>query len=212
MGWEIPRGIRHISQYTNFGFGLASAIEDSESIALTLVLSRRERGLSEKKAGLERTYKPGSVPLGFKAKGDDHFSRASIVRRLKRSTRKSVAVRTDPRQAAGRTSQPALRCSLLDLAPGGVCRARPVARPAGELLPRHFTLTSRRTHEFDPMRPVTRRYAFCCTFPDLSAGGRYPSPRPTEPGLSSRRNSLLGRYGGPPSTDQRSSGLLQTQY
>ena len=32
---------------------------------------------------------------------------------------------------------------LFGLAPGGVCRARPVTRPAGELLPRRFTLTSR---------------------------------------------------------------------
>ena len=33
----------------------------------------------------------------------------------------------------------------------------------------------------------TRRFAFCCTFPGLSTGGCYPSLRPTEPGLSSRR-------------------------
>ena len=31
---------------------------------------------------------------------------------------------------------------LFGLAPGGVCRARPVTRPAGELLPHRFTLTS----------------------------------------------------------------------
>jgi hypothetical protein len=35
---------------------------------------------------------------------------------------------------------------------------------------------------------IAGRYTFCCTFPDLAAGGCYPSPRPTEPGLSSRRN------------------------
>jgi hypothetical protein len=33
-----------------------------------------------------------------------------------------------------------VRCSLFDLAPGGACRARPVTRPAGELLPHRFTL------------------------------------------------------------------------
>ncbi len=32
-----------------------------------------------------------------------------------------------------------------------------------------------------------RRYAFCCTFPDLAVGGRYPPRCPVEPGLSSRR-------------------------
>lgn len=31
---------------------------------------------------------------------------------------------------------------LFGLAPGGVCRARPVTRPAGELLPHRFTLTA----------------------------------------------------------------------
>ncbi len=33
------------------------------------------------------------------------------------------------------------RCSLFGLAPGGVCLAKPVARPAGKLLPYRFTLT-----------------------------------------------------------------------
>ena len=37
---------------------------------------------------------------------------------------------------------PARACSLFGLAPGGVCLARPVARPAGELLPHRFTLTA----------------------------------------------------------------------
>ena len=36
-----------------------------------------------------------------------------------------------------------VRRFLFDLAPGGVCLARPVTRPAGELLPHRFTLTSR---------------------------------------------------------------------
>jgi hypothetical protein len=34
-------------------------------------------------------------------------------------------------------------CSLFGLAPSGVCLARPVTRPAGELLPHRFTLTPR---------------------------------------------------------------------
>ena len=36
-----------------------------------------------------------------------------------------------------------VHCSLFDLAPGGVCLAKPVTRPAGELLPHRFTLTAR---------------------------------------------------------------------
>jgi hypothetical protein len=35
------------------------------------------------------------------------------------------------------------RSFLFDLAPGGVCLAKPVTRPAGELLPHRFTLTAR---------------------------------------------------------------------
>ena len=40
-----------------------------------------------------------------------------------------------------------IRCSLFDLAPGGVCLARLVAQPAGELLPHRFTLTARKARE-----------------------------------------------------------------
>ncbi len=86
---------------------------------------------------------------------------------------------TEPtKEIAGR-----IRCSLFDLAPGGVCLARLVAQPAGELLPHRFTLTAR-------TKRSARRFAFCCTFPDLTAGGRYPSPCPAEPGLSSRRRRI----------------------
>src|SRR5271168_1611516 len=48
---------------------------------------------------------------------------------------------------ANRRGKTALSCpanrsaSLFGLAPDGVCRAKPVTRPAGELLPRRFTLT-----------------------------------------------------------------------
>jgi hypothetical protein len=33
---------------------------------------------------------------------------------------------------------------------------------------------------------LLRRFTFCCTIPDLTAGGRYPPPCPAVPGLSSR--------------------------
>jgi hypothetical protein len=49
-----------------------------------------------------------------------------------------------PTGPPGQTIVPGpIRCSLLDLAPSGVCLAKPVTRPAGELLPHRFTLTSR---------------------------------------------------------------------
>ena len=52
------------------------------------------------------------------------------------------------------------------------CTAR--YRTVGELLPRLFTLTGR-----DP------RGIFCCTFPEVAFGGRYPSPCFMKLGLSS---------------------------
>src|SRR5207245_11271028 len=65
--------------------------------------------------------------------------------------------RTPRRPAAGPFAGPgrptrqlgraALERCLLDLAPSGACRAEPVTRPAGELLPHRFTLTSRRCRE-----------------------------------------------------------------
>ena len=123
---------------------------------------------------LERICKPGSVsarPARSRTAGD-HFSTTAVARGLQQPTRKEYRG-GPPRAARCRTDT-----FLLGLAPGGVCRARPVTRPAGELLPHRFTLTAGRTR---------RRFAFCCTFPDLTAGGRYPPPCPAEPGLSSRR-------------------------
>src|SRR3954466_14480587 len=68
---------------------------------------------------------------------------------------------------------------LFGLAPGGVCRARPVTRPAGELLPHRFTLT--------PPARGRRGGLFSVALSLLGnpSGGRYPPPRPVESGLSS---------------------------
>ena len=68
------------------------------------------------------------------------------------------------------------RACLFGLAPGGVCLANQVTSAAGELLPHRFTLTF----------GSRRRFAFCCTFPSLTAGRRYRPPCSLEPGLSSR--------------------------
>ena len=82
--------------------------------------------------------------------------------------------------------RPASRSApLFGLAPDGVCRARPVTRPAGELLPHRFTLTAAVTQASRPRRSI-----FCGTFPIRAAhavpdGGRYPPSRPVESGLSS---------------------------
>jgi len=42
-----------------------------------------------------------------------------------------------------------------------------------------------------------RRFAFCGTVPRVTPGGRYPPPRPVEPGLSSAAPASRGRRGRP---------------
>ena len=89
---------------------------------------------------------------------------------------------------------------LFGLAPDGVYRARPVTRPAGELLPHRFTLTA------DNRR---WRSVFCGTFPGLPAGGRYPPSHPVEPGLSSRYPQF-GTKHAPTKGNRRSPGPLRS--
>ena len=95
---------------------------------------------------------------------NDHSSRTTITRSLKRPTRE-----------LGRATLNAL---LFGLAPSGVCRASDVTTGAGELLPHRFTLTSGNKRS-------PRRSAFCGTFLPITGTGRYPAPCPMELGLSS---------------------------
>lgn len=66
---------------------------------------------------------------------------------------------------------------LLDLAPDGVYQATRVTPRPGGLLPHRFTLA----HGVSSCW----RFAFCCTFPSLTAGRRYRPSCSLEPGLSS---------------------------
>ena len=70
-------------------------------------------------------------------------------------------------------SRPACTAPLFGLAPDGVYRARPVTRPAGELLPHRFTLTAAKVQA-----PWPRRFIFCGTFPIRAAmaTGRWALP------------------------------------
>jgi hypothetical protein len=83
-------------------------------------------------------------------------------------------------------AQPSRAASLFGLAPDGVCRARLVTQPAGELLPRRFTLTAAGVP-----RHAGRGGLFSVAlslFEPREArpnGGCYPPSRPVESGLSS---------------------------
>jgi len=110
---------------------------------------------------VEAVRKPGSVPAtGCPAAGDGHSSRTAVAGGLQQPTRKH-----------GRAT---LNASLFGLAPGGVYLAPGVTAGPGELLPHPFTLTRR-----------GGRIPLCGTFPGVTPAGRYPAPRPLEPGLSS---------------------------
>lgn len=119
-------------------------------------------------------YKPGSVPIR---------RRATVIYLAARLPERSSGL---PRRQTGRADP----SPIFGLAPGGVCRA---SRSPGcwcaltlRLTPAPFHPYRRRSAETERRR----RCAFCCTFPVLADGGRYPPPRPLEPGLSSPRNGL----------------------
>jgi len=105
-------------------------------------------------------------------RGGDHSSGTRVSPGLQRPTRELGA--GHPRRAP-----------LFGLAPGGVCRAGPVARTAGELLPHRFTLTR--------LPKGTGRSVLCGTFLRVAPTGRYPAPCPVEPGLSSPGAGPPGR-------------------
>jgi len=124
---------------------------------------------------VDAVARPGSVPGSLTVTG----GRPSIY---ERRCRRPPAVY--PRTRAGRprthTHPLPVSTGLLDLAPGGVCLAGPVARAAGGLLHRRFTLTS------TPIRRQGGGGLFSVALiPRVTPGGRYPPPRPVEPGPSS---------------------------
>ena len=121
----------------------------------------------------------------FRRSVDGHLSRTAVACGLKRSTRESIASRTDSRATYDDMSPRFGACSLFDLASSGVCRADRVTPTAGELLPHLCTLT---THQ---LALAVRRLSLCGTFPNLAAGRRYRPLCPTKPGLSSPRRSLF---------------------
>ncbi len=146
-------------------------------------------------------YKPGFVrrPGG---RHDDHFSRKAIARFLQRSTRKSMAGRTNPLDDLSALPEEA-HAPCLTLLPVGFTEP---SRSPGLLVSSYLTVSPL------PRGPKpTRRFAFCCTFPGLAAGGRYPSLRPAEPGLSSRRALLGAAEAAPFGLGRRSSDRLPTR-
>ena len=102
---------------------------------------------------------------------NDHSSRTTITRSLKRPTRE-----------LGRATLYAL---LFGLAPSGVCRASDVTTGAGELLPHRFTLTSENKRSRGGLLSVA------LSFPSLGLGvtqhlalwsSDFPLPRPPKNG------------------------------
>ena len=74
---------------------------------------------------------------------------------------------------------------LLDLAPGGVCRAVPVTRHAGALLPHRFTLTC----EPSIARGLHRRSLSVALVREVTPTWLSPAPCPVESRLSSTRTN-----------------------
>ena len=80
-----------------------------------------------------------------------------------------------PGSVCGRTA-----LSLRDLAPGGVCRATPVARGAGALLPHRFTLTD-----------LSRRSVLCGTFLRVTSTGMSQHPVLRSPDFPQPRRAAV---------------------
>ena len=97
---------------------------------------RYTRKQVRKKEESEWACKPGFVLSGQIPKRGNHFSTMTVTCHLEQPTRKETeADRLRPLLTANSL--------LFGLAPDGVYQARPFTRPAGELLPHRFTLTSR---------------------------------------------------------------------
>lgn len=138
-------------------------------------------------------YKPGFVPCRGTA------AIISLARRLPGGSSGLPESVDGP----GRPSPPIWPCSRWGLP----------SQPVTRLLVRSY-IKALRPAPFHPYRamgcPSARRYAFCCTFPVLADGGRYPPPCPVEPGLSSPR-LVVARGHAFPSSD-RPAGLRTVYY
>jgi hypothetical protein len=94
---------------------------------------------------IKLAYKPHSVPVHNT--GGGHLSGRTIAGPLARSTRVSVGTSSPDDHARLKclrfraVKQPCMPSTLLDLAPGGVCRASRISAAAGGLLHHRFTLT-----------------------------------------------------------------------
>ncbi len=117
--------------------------------------------------GCQSACKPGSVWRGPKPARDGHSSRAAVAGRLEQPTRATV-MRQTWRVPWIISPWNATLSPLFGFAPGGACRAAPVARRA---------VRSYRTLSPLPARAnPCRRFAFCGAFPRVAPAGRYPAP------------------------------------
>ena len=120
---------------------------------------------SEGRGNCQTVCKPGSVPPGAAGspeapKGDGHSSGTPVAEHLTRPTRAAAR-----KHACG--PKPGMP-PLFGLAPGGVC---PAATVTGGAVRSYRTLSPLPAH-----RSVSRRFAFCGTFPRVTPAGCYPAP------------------------------------
>jgi len=113
-----------------------------------------------------------------KPRGGEHSSRTRVAARLQRAVPGGADRASLSPHPLARAGAPLREASLFALAPGGVCRAAPVAGGA---------VRSYRTVSPLPRAPrgAVRRSALCCTFLRVTPTGRWPAPCPVVPGLSS---------------------------
>ena len=120
---RVPQAVRHHQRFCFLRYALCPCL---------FITTRNAQ--PEITAGV--IHKPNSVPgSGYPGTGQRSFI---CGRRL-------PAISCDLPGSSG--GQP-FNASLFGLAPGGVCRASPVTRGTGALLPHHFTLTRHQTVRF----------------------------------------------------------------
>ena len=115
----------------------SSAVRDAP-MTLRAAIPRRVSGATVPRLFLNSGLRSAETLLDGPSDGESAYKRDPVATLTAAGGHPSVrSTRRSPRWWAGRAGRP---CLLLDLAPGGVCRAARVTPNAGALLPHRFTL------------------------------------------------------------------------